>query len=328
MSSWANRGIPRKRDLSQVPEEFRPTIVPRVEHPQVVLSETFQKETFNENEIIYPVDDWKASSFTGYSAKASVPSFPKPVNAKELIHNEKTYVFVLLRNIQKASDNELWLSAYHSIRQFYTNQIIIIDDNSSINTVNGKLVNTEIIQSEFNGAGELLPYYYFHKKQWADTMIFIHDSMVLYRPFTESELDHEVVFHWHFSNEKSNEQIIKKALSMLSSIGISTLDDYVQNGDWIGCFGGASIIDASVNNMLQEKYNLSKLTMYVRARKQRELVERILGILLSYEKKATSNFGDITAYPRPFESSTLKMSTYNIQQANYNTAILKLWRGR
>ena len=131
MSSWANRGIPRKRDLSQVPEEFRPTIVPRVEHPHVVLSETFQKETFNENEIIYPVDDWKASSFTGYSAKASVPSFPKPVNAKELIHNEKTYVFVLLRNIQKASDNELWLSAYHSIRQFYTNQIIIIDDNSS-----------------------------------------------------------------------------------------------------------------------------------------------------------------------------------------------------
>ena len=198
MSSWANRHIPRRRDLSQIPELFRPIIVPRVERPEVILSESFQHE--KQNEVIYPESDWKLPSFSGYSksdystkgdffTKASVFSV-KRAPAIELIHNEKTYVFVILRNIQKTSDNDLWLSCYHSIRQFYTNQIIIIDDNSTVNTVNGKLVNTEIIQSEFNGAGEILPYYYFNKEKWSDTMIFMHDSMVLHRLFTEDELDH------------------------------------------------------------------------------------------------------------------------------------------
>ena len=50
MSSWANRLIPRKRDLSQIPDAFRPTIVPRVERREVVLSESFQVKV--ENEIV------------------------------------------------------------------------------------------------------------------------------------------------------------------------------------------------------------------------------------------------------------------------------------
>jgi hypothetical protein len=49
MSSWANRLIPRKRDLSQIPDEFRPTIIPRVERREIVLSETFQVKAENEN---------------------------------------------------------------------------------------------------------------------------------------------------------------------------------------------------------------------------------------------------------------------------------------
>jgi hypothetical protein len=330
MSSWANRLIPRKRDLSQIPEEFRPVIVPRVEQPTVVLSESFQTsyEQTSQNEIIYPSDSqWKPMPFfSGYDTK-STSVFSKSVTATELIHNEKTYVFVILRNIQQASDNDLWLAAYHSIRQYYTNQIIIIDDNSTINTVNGKLVNTEIIQSEYNGAGELLPYYYFQKNKWADTMIFMHDSMTLHRPFKDSELDHEVVFHWHFT--ESNDVVIKKSVALLSAITRSSeIADYALSGQWIGCFGGAIIIDANVIDMLEAKYNISKLVMFVRTRKQREIIERIIGILLSYEKKVTSNFGNIMEYPKQFETTTLPLAIHNVVQANYNTAIIKLWRGR
>lgn len=327
MSSWANRHIPRKRDLSQIPESFRPVIVPRVERPEIVLSESFQGK---ENEVVYPESDWKLPAFSGYSKTdySTKGTFStKRAPAIELIHNEKTYVFVILRNIQKTSDNDLWLACYHSIRQFYTNQIIIIDDNSSVNTVNGKLVNTEIIQSEFNGAGEILPYYYFNKENWADTMIFMHDSMVLHRLFTEDELDHEVVFHWHF--KETNEVITKKTLSLLSSITKSKeIEDYAKSKAWIGAFGCAGMIDYTVVTMLEEKYKLSKLVAVIRTRKQRELVERILGILLSYEKKVVSNFGDILNYPYKFEANNLQTSLYNISQANYNTAIVKLWRGR
>ena len=76
MSSWANRLIPRKRDLSQIPDAFRPTIVPRVERREVVLSESFQVKV--ENEIIYPdKSEWKSSfqslpSFSGYSSNSNV----------------------------------------------------------------------------------------------------------------------------------------------------------------------------------------------------------------------------------------------------------------
>jgi len=332
MSSWANRHIPRKRDVTQIPEELRPVIIPRIDHPAVVLSESFQQieQTKQDaiNEIIYPQSEWKPSYervFSGYQERTS--SVPKPSIAKELIHNEKTYVFVILRNIQQASDNDLWLSAYHSVRQFYTNPIVIIDDNSTINTVNGKLVNTTIIQSEYNGAGELLPYYYFQKYKWADTMIFIHDSMVLHRAFTDNELDREVVFHWHF--KETNELTIKKTIALLSSITRSSeISELALSGSWIGCFGGGIIIDAAVMNILEEKYNISKLVMFVRTRKQREIIERILGILLSYEKQVTSNFGDIMDYPQKFETNTLSVAIHNVSKAGYNTAIIKLWRGR
>jgi len=330
MSSWANRLIPRKRDLSQIPDPFRPTIIPRVERREVVLSETFQVKA--ENVIIYPdKSEWKSSfqSLPSYSSNSNafsskrVPTIP----AIELIHNEKSYVFVILRNIQKTSDNDLWLSAYQSIRQFYTNQIIIIDDNSTLNTFNGKLVNTEIIQSEYNGAGEILPYYYFLKEKWADTMIFLHDSMVIHRLFTEDELDHEVVMHWYFNEKDAG--IMKKSVALLSYLTkLKEIEDYVVNGEWVGVFGGTSIIDLSVVEMLEEKYKISNLVNFIRTRKQRQLVERVLGILLCYEKNVTSNFGDIHKYPKNFESNNLQTSIHNISQANYNTAIIKLWRGR
>ena len=331
MSSWANRGIPRRRDLSQIPEAFRPVIIPRVERPEIMQSETFiQSDIKKQNELVYPVEsDWKAlPPFSGYNS-TSVKTFAvKPaVNAKELIHNEKSYVFVILRNIQQAMDNELWLSCYNSIRQYYTNQIIIIDDNSSINTYNGKLVNTDVIQSEFNGAGEILPYIYFQKQRWADTMIFMHDSMVLHRTFTEDELDHEVVFHWHF--KETSQDLIKKSSTLLSLLRVSSeVNTYALSGEWIGCFGGALIIDIAVVDMLEEKYKISNLTTYVRTRKQRQLVERVIGILLSYEKKVRSNFGDITKFPYPFEVNSLQATVKNISYANYNTAIIKIWRGR
>ena len=55
MTSWANRNIPQKRDISQIPSELRPQILPRFQQPHVILSETFQqKNEKKENEIVYP----------------------------------------------------------------------------------------------------------------------------------------------------------------------------------------------------------------------------------------------------------------------------------
>jgi hypothetical protein len=162
MSSWANRGIFPKRNLAQIPEGLRPTIITRAQRPEVILSESFQ-ENEKQNEVIYPsgsedsIPDISAYS-RSYPRKMEFNPAP---NAIELRFLNKSYVFVILRNIRITRDNDLWMASYQSIRRFYTNQIIIIDDNSDINTVNGKLVNTEVIHSDYNGAGEILPYYYF-----------------------------------------------------------------------------------------------------------------------------------------------------------------------
>ena len=337
MSSWANRDIPRKRNLSQIPEGLRPIIISRAEHPKVILSESFQKQ---ENEIIYPsgLKDSKAllpdtNLYSRYIPKQTVNFIPS-ASAITLRHNDKSYVFVILRHIGNTNDNNLWISSYQSIRNFYDNHIIIIDDNSNINTVNGKLINTEIITSEFNGAGEILPYHYFLKYKWADRMIFLHDSMFLNRPFNESELSGLIRFHWHFNNTDISEQSkINTYLSMLHN-NDGLLDYAKTNHSWKGCFGGATMIDLEIVEHLEKKYNFfPTLTLSIKSRKDREIFERIFGIIVYYEKmieEPCSNFGLITQYPNAFESQHTDFSTANhiISQNNYNTAILKVWRGR
>lgn len=339
MSSWSNRGIPRKRNLSQIPEELRPQIITRVERPEVILSETFQIKPVNE--IVYPdVNNINANSTNLSMIPSSSYLIPAIAtanqNAIELIHNGKTYVFVILRNIRTIKDNELWITSYNSIRKYYKNKIVIIDDNSSINTVNGRLVNTEVIQSEFNGAGEFLPYYYFLMNKWADCMIFLHDSMFLHRPFYPYELDGDIKFHWHFSkNGFDNDSKLENYVSILNNN--KELMNYIKDPShsWKGCFGTASIIDLSVVEYLQSKYMLfTSLAIMIRTRKDRESFERLFGNILYYEGKVDdtncSNFGDILNYPNAFEAELTHIETIShlLGQKNYNTAIVKVWRGR
>lgn len=331
MSSWANRHLPRKRDISQIPEALRPRIVPRAEQPQVVISETFQIKPVNE--IVYP------SSKNRNEPIDTRPSFirrlepaPQPA-AKELTHDSASYVFVILRHLRNSQDNDLWISSYHSIRKFYTNKIIIIDDNSTVNTVNGKLFNTEIIMSDWNGAGELLPYYYFLKNKWADRMIFLHDSMFLNRPFRPSELEGPVRFHWHFSKAAKADKRVLTYLSLLSES--DDVAEFAATSRWYGCFGGASIISWDIVQQLEERYSLcTQLILSVRTRSDREAVERVIGILLFYEgiieETSCSNFGDILEYPDAFESqhNNAETAAHVLNQRGYDSAILKVWRGR
>jgi hypothetical protein len=330
MSSWANRHTFTKRNISQIPAELRPQIIPRFQQPQVILSESFQKK---ENEVIYPDEPLSFEPIKGSYSIKKVESRPFP-NAIELSYKDQSYVFVILRNIKTSKDNDLWISSYNSIRKFYTNLIVIIDDNSTINTVNGKLINTEVIKSEWNGAGEILPYYYFLHHKWADRMIFLHDSMFLHRPFRDSELEGSIRFHWHFENtEIRDHSKITNLLSILSH-SQDMLDAYTQSTiPWKGCFGGASIIDLELVEQLENTYEFfSKLVMSIRTRKDRETFERVFGIVLFHEGlvDTTSNFGNISSYPHAFESQNNNPETaaHILSQVHYDTAIIKVWRGR
>jgi len=335
MSSWANRNIPRKRDITQIPVELRPQIIPRAQRAEVITSESFQAKL--ENEIVIPTSSLSDTKKEYINPRQYVTKKIEAVNlsAFELKYDDKSYVFVILRHLRNVRDNDLWISSYNSIRKFYTNKIIIIDDNSSINTVNGKLINTEVIQSEFPGAGEILPYYYFLKYKWADRMIFLHDSMFIYRPFRDSELEDQIKFHWHFSQ---NEIIDYRKLSIfVSFLNNSTeLDLFIKNPNskWKGCFGVTSICDLNILENLENKYNIfSRLSLVIKTRKDRESFERFFGIVLFFENiidENCSNFGNIMTYPGAYESNNNNFETavHVLKQTGYNTAIIKVWRGR
>ena len=339
MSSWANRGISRKRNVSQIPEEFRPQIVPRVARPEIVASELYQEDTQNEiilntrinepKKVVEPVVNPRQYVTKKIDTSLSPSAF-------ELRFREKSYVFVILRHLRTTRDNDLWISSYNSIRKFYTNKIVIIDDNSSINTVDGKLANVEVIKSEFNGAGEILPYYYFLKYKWADRMIFLHDSMFINRPFRDTELDNNIKFHWYFN--KSKEGDFRKIINYVSMLTNSTeLQAFATDPDttWFGCFGATSICDLATVQYLEEEYKIfSNLVLAIRTRKDRETFERVFGIVLYYEgifnDDNCSNYGDILKYPGAFESenNNMETATHILRQRGYDSAIIKVWRGR
>jgi len=260
---------------------------------------------------------------------------PSPA-AIELRIDNKSYVFVILRNLRNSSDNDLWISCYNSIRRYYTNKIVIIDDNSSMNTVNGKLYETDIIYSDYPGAGECLPYFYFLMNRWADRMIFLHDTMFLHRRFLQQEADTLLRFHWHFN--PTDKEFIPRIQQVVTSLKnheplLSHLTPQ-SDSQWKACFGVASIIDISIAHKLEEKYKLfSTAVLMIRNRRDREMMERLFGLIAFHENLVSDNpstFGDILNYPKCFESqdTTLKTATYQVEQAGYNTAILKVWRGR
>jgi NADP-dependent 3-hydroxy acid dehydrogenase YdfG len=179
---------------------------------------------------------------------------------------------------------------------------IVLDDDKIINMLNLNITTLTL----------LCKYFGFVMKTKRSGYILNVASLAAYQP---------VPYISAYAASKSYVLNFSEALS-------KEIEDYVVNGEWVGVFGGTSIIDLSVVEMLEEKYKISNLVNFIRTRKQRQLVERVLGILLCYEKNVTSNFGDIHKYPKNFESNNLQTSIHNISQANYNTAIIKLWRGR
>lgn len=349
-----NRRQIYRRDLNQIPQALRPAPpVSRAERPEVVLSETYQVSeespffsvpiySDSKNPVYYPSSPDRPFRSSGSSELASLVSslsspysgiHPPHPDAKELTAGGKTYVFVLLRHIRNPKDNELWISSYNSIRRHYTNKIVIIDDNSSLNTVNGKLYQTDVIQSDYAGAGETLPYYYFLMHRWADRMIFLHDTMSLYRPFRPDEVDTDARFHWFFQNK--DHVSVSRLKGFLPSLrNHKALLAKIDQADfWRACFGVAMTVSLEVVERLEETYKLfSTMPMMIRNRKDREMAERLVGLIMFDEGIVSvdtcSTFGDIHKYPGSFESSDISLSKYALEQAGYDTAIIKVWRGR
>jgi hypothetical protein len=265
-------------------------------------------------------------------------------------------VFIFPVCIKKPKHSILWKECVRCIRKFYSNKIIIIIDNCDIEDLNLEYSlesylndhNIMFIKSEFNGAGELLPYYYYLLLKPSSKAIIIQDSIFIQKPFDEKEINevNDIKFLWHFEFHKT--EYYRLVLSMLTNLNHDQelIELYKNENKWDGCAGLSSIITLKFLEKIQEKYLFLNLLNYFndetgndKFRILRCTLERILAIICFNELKWNvehkfkfSLLGSIISVPH-FSGYTYEMYKKDINNKNENSKIqnlqiIKCWNGR
>ena len=251
------------------------------------------------------------------------------------------YGFIITRHVNSEKTNKYWNNCVKLLRTFYPNKkIVIIDDASNYNYVKPEFdyKNLEIINSEFPGRGELLPYYYLLKRKFFQNAIIIHDSVFFHRRITFEKLNGmKVVPLWFFYSDKENlinTQRIARNLknSLLINNKVSNeMNVLGMNIDkWYGCFGVQSYINLEFLQFIEKKYAITNLISVVNCRSDRCCLERIFGTIFFTESpnlfKMKSLFGDIMKYQT--WGYTYDQYINHYKKGIVPAHVVKVWTGR
>jgi hypothetical protein len=229
--------------------------------------------------------------------------------------------FIMLRHVNNDLTNKYWNHSYRCIREFYPeNMIMIIDDNSNLKFVKEEqnLYNVVVINSEFHGRGELLPYYYYLSNKLFDTAIIIHDSVFINKYIDVTDVkDYKIL--WNFEHDWDEPE---KEIIMINLFNDNELTSFYENKDlWKGCFGGMSIITHEYLTFVNNKYEISKLLDVVLNRDNRCSFERVIACLLQKHVVNESLLGNIHSY--------CNWGILFEDKDNYkHLPLLKVWTGR
>jgi hypothetical protein len=240
--------------------------------------------------------------------------------------------FIIVRHVNSERTNQLWQECYKSIRLFYDNPIIIIDDNSDSKFLTTlEMTNVRVIQSEYPKRGELLPYYYLLKEGWFDIAVILHDSVFIQAPIKFNEPNR---YLWHFTtHDWDNKQGEIECIRKLKNHE-PLLEFYNSTEKWNGCFGVMSIITYNMIHDINMKYNFFILLNTILTRSDRMMIERVFAVVLAYEsglnKDNCSYFGNIQTYCNWGFNETYTIANYLEDKANnnINLPVVKLWLGR
>lgn len=269
-----------------------------------------------------------------------------------IVHNTKifTYImnqfgFIITRHVNSENTNRYWNHSVKLIRTLYPRaKIVIIDDNSNQEFVKADFnyKNIEIVQSEFPGRGELLPYYYYIRNKYFENAIILHDSVFIHKRINFEFLRGEKVMPlWVFDQDAEN---LNNTLSIARNLNYSydvskalrikdpkVLVLELPRDKWCGCFGCQAYINHSFLVGLDNKYNISSLVGAVKTRPDRCCLERILGYLFSRENPRVrinqGLFGSIFKHYRGFEYS---FDAYmdDLKHGRVPARAVKVWTGR
>jgi len=249
--------------------------------------------------------------------------------------------FIITRHVNTEQTNRYWNQSIKLIRTFYPfRKIIIIDDNSNYDYVKPdfEYKNVEIIQSEFPGRGELLPYFYFLKFKFFKNAVIIHDSVFIHKRINFEALNGiRVLPLWFFNADTENIENTKRILKNLKnnySIENKLKKDILVIGmnheKWFGCFGVQSYINLKFLENIEHIYGITKLISAVKCRKDRCCLERIFGCIFSTESPKLylnkSLLGDIMKYQR--WGYTYDDYINDLKKGTIPKGVVKVWTGR
>ncbi len=257
-----------------------------------------------------------------------------------------TFGFIITRHVNSETTNKYWNQSVKLIRQHYPfRQIKIIDDNSNYSFVKADFdyKNIEVIQSEYPGRGELLPYIYFLRFKWFDNAIITHDSVFIHSRIPFETFSFPVMPLWHHVYDKENlpnllriasklknnvniKAFLNKSDTNLSPLGMITNDAKIKL-----CFGVQSYINLKFLEKLEDKYEITRLVDVINCRTDRCGLERIMGLLFCQEypdlKKINSLFGSIFNHYKTFNYNYDKYINDFVNK-KIPHKFVKVWTGR
>lgn len=231
-----------------------------------------------------------------------------------------TVGFIILRHVNSPLTNNYWIHSVKCVRKFYSsNQILIIDDNSNPTYITDEpFDNVTVIQSEYPGRGELLPYIYYLRNRFCDVAVIIHDSVFMNRYFDFTNVTSYQML-WEFEHYWDQIEDESRILSVFEDSALRTF--HANKMLWKGCFGAMTVMSYDFLIKLNQKYDLTKLIGSITSRYNRCSFERVFACLLQTMASKTTLLGNIHHYCK-WEVTFQEKDYWN------HLPIIKCWTGR
>jgi hypothetical protein len=214
---------------------------------------------------------------------------------KYSLYNMSQLGFIVLRHVNSSLTNKYWNHCYYCIRKYYPEDLIlIIDDNSNNEYIKSEhvLYKTTIINSEYHGRGEVLPYYYYLHNKLFDVAVIIHDSVFINKHIDFSVYKYKIL--WDFEHYWDQIEDETRMIDVFNDLELKNF--YENKSIWKGCFGGMSIITHDYLTYVNNKYDISKLLDCILNRYNRMSFERVIACLLQINGTKGSLLGNIHKY--------------------------------
>ena len=209
--------------------------------------------------------------------------YPKNMYIQNDINNtnDTNLGFIILRNVTSKESNKYWIECYNCIRDFYPNNEIVIIDVTSNKTfvIEKNLIKTTIVNSEYSGHYDIIPYLYYLENRYFKQAVIIKDTMFFTKHF---DFKQENSFLWQFEHNWDDDKTEIELITKLDNFQ-PLLQTYLNKSLWKGCFQSMSFISHDCLKQINLKYNLLNLHKFIKDNHTNSCFGRIFAVMLTIE---------------------------------------------